>query len=118
VIYNNRPPDGDAFHEGYERLLHDFGIDYAAVKQQHMGRKRLAAFFAPSAMECAVLPNGQSFDLEGLEGRVLSSSYMPQPGHPRFEPMRESVRGLFEETEKGGRVTMKHDCVVCWGRLS
>jgi len=118
VIYNNRPPGGDVFHEGYERLLHDFGIDYTAVKSQHMGRKRLTAFFAPSPMECATFNNEQSFGLEGLEGRILSSSYMPQPGHPRFEEMREAVRRLFDQTQTDGRVTMKHDCVVCWGRLS
>jgi SAM-dependent methyltransferase len=117
VLYNNRPPAGDAFHEGYERLLHEFGIDYTAVKEQHMSRKRLAGFFAPSPMECAVLANVQSFDLEGLEGRLLSSSYMPQPGHPRFEAMREAVRRLFDQTQTDGQVAMKHDCVVCWGRL-
>jgi len=117
VLYNNRPPAGDAFHEGYERLLHEFGIDYSAVKGQHMGRKQLAAFFAPSPMECATFPNEQSFGLEGLEGRVLSSSYMPQPGHPRFEAMREAIRRLFDQTRTGGRVTMKHDCVVCWGQM-
>jgi SAM-dependent methyltransferase len=118
VLYNNRHPGGDVFHESYERLLQDFGIDYTAVQQQHVGRKRLAAFFAPSTMECAVLPNEQSFDLEGLEGRILSSSYMPQPDHPRFEAMREAIRRLFDQTRTNGRVTMKHDCVISWGQLS
>lgn len=117
VLYNNRHAGGDAFHEGYERLLQEFGIDYAAVKEQHVGRKRLAAFFAPGAMECAALPNEQSFDLEGLEGRVFSSSYMPQEGQPRFAEMREAVQRLFDQTQVEGRVTMKHDCVVCWGML-
>lgn len=117
VLYNNRHPGGDAFHEGYERLLHDYGIDYVSVQQQHVGRKRLAAFFAPSPMECAVLPNEQSFDLEGLEGRILSSSYMPQPGHPRFAAMQEAIHSLFDQTQQDGQVTMKHDCVVCWARL-
>ena len=117
VLYNNRPAGGDAFHEGYEQLLQEFGIDYAAVKQQHMGRKRLAAFFEPSPMECAVLPNEQSFDLEGLEGRIFSSSYMPQSGHPRIEAMRRATRSLFEETQQNGRVTMRHDCVICRGKL-
>ncbi len=69
-------------------------------------------------MECAVLPNEQSFDLEGLEGRIRSSSYMPQPGHPRFETMREAIRRLFDQTQTDGRVTMKHDCVIGWGQLS
>ncbi|MGA8162464.1 MAG: class I SAM-dependent methyltransferase [Acidobacteriaceae bacterium] len=117
VLYNNRPPGGDAFHEGYEHLLREFGIDYTTVKQQHMGRKRLAAFFAPSPMECTALLNEQSFDLEGLEGRVLSSSYMPQRGHPRFAAMRAAIQSLFDRTQTGGQVTMKHDCVVCWGQL-
>jgi SAM-dependent methyltransferase len=118
VLYNNRHPGGDAFHEGYERLLQEFGIDYAAVKRQHMGRRRLAAFFAPSPMESAVLPNHQSFDREALEGRILSSSYMPPPGQPRFEAMRDAIRRLFDQTQTDGHVTMQHDCFVCWGQLS
>jgi len=118
VLYNNRRLGGDAFHEGYEALLREFGVDYMAVKGQHMGRKRLAAFFAPEAMQCATFENAQSFDYEGLEGRILSSSYMPQPGQPRFEEMQAAARRLFAETEREGRVTMVHDCVVCWGALA
>lgn len=118
VLYNNRRLSGDAFHEAYERVLLDYGIDYVAVKQQHMGRKRLAQFFAPSPMQCAIVPNPQGLTLEALEGRVLSSSWSPQPGHPRFQAMRAALAQLFAETEENGLVTMHHDCVVCWGRLS
>lgn len=118
VLYNNRRPGGDPFHEGYERLLQEFGIDYMAVKGQHMGRKRLAAFFAPSPMQSAVFENAQSFDYAGLEGRILSSSYMPQPGQPRFEEMQAAARKLFAETQREGAVTMVHDCVVCWGQIT
>ena len=117
VLYNNRRLGGDAFHEAYERFLLEFGVDYGAVKQQHVGRKRLAEFFAPAAMQCATFPNPQSFDLAGLEGRVRSSSYSPQPGHPRFEAMRAALARLFAETQSDGVVTMHHDCVVCWGQV-
>jgi ubiquinone/menaquinone biosynthesis C-methylase UbiE len=117
VLYNNRRLTGDAFHDGYEALLREFGIDYLAVQGQHMGRKRLAAFFAPEPMSSASFENAQSFDYAGLEGRILSSSYMPQPGHPRFEEMQEAARRLFAETERGGAVTMVHDCVVCFAQL-
>lgn len=117
VIYNNRRPGGDPFHEGYERLLKEFGIDYVNVKQQHMGRKRLAAFFAPAEMKCESFPNPQEFGEEELLGRVLSSSYMPQPGQPGFQPMKAAVLRLFAETERDGKVAMVHDCVVCWGVL-
>ena len=102
VIYNNRRLGGDAFHDGYERLLREFGIDYMNVKEQHIGRKRLAEFFAPSQMRCATFPNAQSLTLEALEGRILSSSYMPQPGHPRFEEMRQRSSSSSQETKQSG----------------
>jgi hypothetical protein len=117
VLYNNRRLGGDPFHDGYERLLLELGIDYTAVKQKHVGRKRLAQFFSPSPMQCATLPNSQALSLEALEGRILSSSYMPQPGHPRFDAMRLAIERLFAETQSNGTVRMDHDCVVCYGRL-
>jgi hypothetical protein len=117
VIYNNRRLGGDRFHDAYEQFLLEFGTDYAAVKQQHVGRIRLAQFFAPSEMKRAAIPNPQALTLEALEGRVRSSSYSPQPGHPRFEAMRAALTQLFSETQENGIVTMHHDCVVCYGRL-
>lgn len=117
VIYNNRRLSGDAFHDAYERLLLDFAIDYGAVKQQHVGRKRLARFFAPSPMDCATIPNPQALSLEALEGRILSSSYSPQPGHPRFDEMRAAIARLFADTQSRGIVTMHHDCLVCCGHI-
>lgn len=117
VIYNNRRLGGDPFHDGYERLLLEFGIDYGAVKQQHVGRKRLAAFFAPHPMMCATVPNPQPLTLDELRGRILSASYMPQPGHPGFDSMSAALEELFGETQSGGTVVMHHDCQVCWGQL-
>jgi SAM-dependent methyltransferase len=118
VLYNNRRLSGDAFHDGYEALLREFGVDYLAVKGQHMGRRRLAAFFAPEPMQSASFENAQSFDYAGLEGRILSSSYMPQPGQARFAEMQDAARKLFAETSRDCVVTMVHDCVVCWGRIT
>jgi ubiquinone/menaquinone biosynthesis C-methylase UbiE len=118
VIYNNRRLSGDPFHDAYERFLLDFGIDYSAVKQQHVGRKRLAQFFSPLPMSCVTLPNAQLLTLDALEGRILSSSYMPQPGHPRFEEMRVAIQRLFAATQTNNVVTMHHDCLVCCGQLS
>jgi SAM-dependent methyltransferase len=118
VIYNNRRLGGDAFHEVYEQLLQEFGVDYIAVKGQHMGRKRLAAFFAPSPMQCAGFPNAQALTLEALRGRVMSSSYIPKEDDPRFGAMQTALERLFAEHEEGGTVTMVHESLVCWGRLA
>jgi SAM-dependent methyltransferase len=118
VIYNNRRLGGDAFHDGYELLLREFGIDYVHVKEQHVGRKRLAQFFAPAEMRCQTFPNAQSLRLGALEGRILSSSYIPQPGHPRFAEMQAAIRQLFAETQENGTVMIQYDCVACWGVLA
>lgn len=118
VIYNDRKMGGDPFHDGYELLLQEHGVDYMSVKQQHVGRKRLAEFFAPQAMRTAVFPNAQELTREGLEGRVLSSSYIPQPGHPRFAEAMAATERLFAENEREGAVRMEYECVVGYGRLS
>lgn len=117
VIYNNRRLGGDGFHDAFEAFLLEFGIDYLAVKDQHMGRRRLAQFFAPSPMQWATFPNKQALSLEALEGRILSSSYIPRPGHSRYAEMSEAIERLFAENQSGGVVTVQYDCVVCYGQL-
>ncbi len=118
VIYNNRRMTGDTFHEGYERILVEFGNDYEAVKHSHLTEDRLVDFFAPNAMRTAVFPNSQQLTLEALMGRILSSSYMPQPGHLRYDEMSHAVERHFAENESGGHVRLEYDCVVCYGQLS
>lgn len=118
VIYNNRHLRGDKFHEDYEQFLLRFGTDYLSVKQQHVGRNRLAEFFAPSPMQCAVFPNAQSLTADELRERVLSSSYIPGSGQPGYAEMSAALERLFAENQSGGMVTMRYDCVACWGRLS
>lgn len=118
VIYNNRHMDGDRFNEAYERLLQKFGIDYYSVQRQHMGSERLAQFFGPAEMKCAAFPNSQVLGLEAFEGRILSSSYIPRPGHERFGEMQAAIRRLFEENQSDGVVRIGYECTVCYGRIS
>jgi len=117
VLYNNRRMTGDAFHEGYENILIEFGADYSAVRDSHFTEDRLAAFFAPGPMRTAHFENSQQLTLEALMGRILSSSYMPQPGQPRYEEMSCAVADLFAHNETGGHVRMEYDCAVCYGQL-
>lgn len=117
VVYNHRRMGGDGFHDGYERLLVEYGGDYCAVQSKHMTEEKLAKFFAPSAMRTAVLPNYQDLTLEGLEGRVLSSSYMPQEGDAKYAAMMEAIKALFAKYAKDGAVRMKYETAVSWGTL-
>jgi SAM-dependent methyltransferase len=118
VVYNHRKMRGDGFHEGYERILVEFGGDYHAVQSSHLTEEKLAAFFAPAAMKCATSPNVQELTLEGLRGRVLSSSYMPQDGDAKYPAMIEEVDALFARCARGGVVQMEYECAVRFGQLS
>jgi SAM-dependent methyltransferase len=118
VMYNHRRMGGDRLHEGYEQILLDFGIDYLKVQRQHITPEKLAEFFAPSVAMEAVFANAQRLTLEGLEGRIVSSSYMPQPGHGRYAEMRAAIEKLFAANQRDGVVTLQYDCAVCFGQLS
>ncbi|QNI32459.1 class I SAM-dependent methyltransferase [Alloacidobacterium dinghuense] len=117
VIYNERRLGGDAFHDGYERLLREFGIDYETVQRQHLTPDRIHGFFAPSEMRRAAFSNAQLLTLEALEGRIVSSSYMPKPGHQRHAAMLTAIATLFESHADNGRVRLEYDCVVSYGQL-
>ncbi|MGO8718267.1 MAG: class I SAM-dependent methyltransferase [Acidobacteriaceae bacterium] len=117
VVYNNRRMGGDAFHNGYERLLCKFGVDYRQVRSRYLNENKLAEFFAPAVLHQAHLPNAQVLGLEEMVGRILSSSYMPQPGHPRFSAMTRRIEELFSQCRQDGHVRMEYDCVVSHARL-
>jgi ubiquinone/menaquinone biosynthesis C-methylase UbiE len=117
VIYNHRKMHGDAFHEGYEHILIEFGKDYRMVQSSHLTEDKLAAFFAPVPMQSATLPNHQDLTLEGLTGRILSSSYMPQQGDAKYQAMMDAVETLFEAHARDGMVRMEYEVAVCWGKV-
>ena len=117
VIYNDRRLGGDNFHDEYERLLREFGIDYELIQRQHLTSDRIQSFFAPSEMRRAVFPNEQLLPLEALEGRIISSSYMPKPDHPRHAAMLNAIADLFNKHQQNGHVQLKYECVVSYGQL-
>jgi len=117
VIYNERRLSGDGFHDAYESLLRRFGIDYELVKRQHLPQGQIEAFFAPCETRRATFPNEQQLTLEGLEGRIRSSSYMPKPGHPRYGAMQAAITSLFMKYQTNDRVRLEYECTISYGQL-
>jgi SAM-dependent methyltransferase len=118
VIYNNRRVGDDSFHEGYERILREFGIDYAQVRDRHLSSEEIEqSFFAPKPAGRKAFTNMQSLTLEGLEGRILSSSYMPRQGQARHDEMRKAIAAFFAQHQESGHVRLEYECVVTYGQL-
>src|SRR6266480_2490107 len=78
LIWNDRRKDAAAFAREYEQLLENFGTDYDEVKRRDNAAMQ---FFGTIPHQLRILRNFQDFDYASLEGRLLSSSYTPQPGH-------------------------------------
>jgi SAM-dependent methyltransferase len=117
LIWNERRIKGTEFEKAYEELVVQFGIDYQEV-QERGKRADGDEFFAPSRCELRVMPNYQELDYEGLEGRLLSSSYVPQPGHASYNAMLAGLRRIFDKYQQNGIVRVEYDTRVFFGRLS
>jgi SAM-dependent methyltransferase len=118
IVWNDRRTTGTPFLEDYERLLMEYGTDYGEVSARYAEESSLAALFGPSAPLRKTFDNEQVFDFDGLRGRLASSSYAPQPGHPHHEPMTAELEALFRRHERAGRVVFAYDTKVFYGRLA
>jgi SAM-dependent methyltransferase len=117
LVWNDRRIAGTPFLEEYERLLLEYGTDYAAVSAKYMEESMLATLFGATEPRTASFENEQVFDFDGLRGRLTSSSYAPQPGHPKFEPMMRELEALFRRHARDGHVVFAYDTKVFYGRL-
>jgi len=116
LIWNDRKLESTRFLEDYESLLLQYGTDYKIVRHDK-AVQAITDFFSPSVARLKIFPNEQVFDFEGLKGRVLSSSYTPEPDHPDFEPMIQQLRQIFDEHQQNGKVRFDYDTKVFYGQI-
>ena len=116
LVWNERR-GATPFLAAYEQLLHEYAVDYAAINHRQVGAEAIGAFFAPGSYTKATFENRQVFDFDGLAGRLLSSSYAPEPGHPRHVPMLGELRAIFAAHQRDGSVAFEYDTEVYYGRL-
>lgn len=117
LVWNSRLTEGTPFLEAYDKLLRTYGVDYEKVGHKNISEAALAEFFLPGEMCVARFPSGQLLDFEALSGRMRSSSYVPQPDHPNFEPMMAELRAIFERCNDKGLVSFDYETEVFWGRV-
>jgi ubiquinone/menaquinone biosynthesis C-methylase UbiE len=115
LMWNERLIEATPFLREYEQLLLRFGTDYASVRHENTDAAKLARFFRGPFTSYS-FPNVQSFDYQGLAGRLLSSSYAPAPGQPNHEPMMAELQQLFDKFNEAGTVRFEYRTQVYVGR--
>lgn len=116
LIWNERAADATPFLRDLETLLQRFGTDYGRAVHRDYDEAMVRAFFGgPFARHD--FPNSQDFDLAGLQGRVQSASYAPEPGHARHAPMMEALAELHARHAERGLVQFIYTTKLYVGRI-
>jgi SAM-dependent methyltransferase len=117
LVWNTRTMTTD-FSRAYEAFLNRHGTDYHEVGQRHRcSEARFAALFTPNQYRHHAMPNHQPLSLEGLKGRLLSSSYIPKGPGPAYDAMLADAERLFAEHQRDGSVVLEYTTDVYTGRL-
>ena len=117
LLWNERRTDSSPFLRAYEDLLIKYANDYKEVNHTQINEQVISSFFGPAGFKTASLYNEQVFDFDGLKGRLLSSSYVPEEGHPNYQPMLTSLKNIFEKHQQNGRVAFEYDTKMFFGHL-
>jgi SAM-dependent methyltransferase len=118
IIWNERLTAASSFLMEYEALLRHHAPDYPQVNHLNIDAAKLASFFGPAGYHTAEFPNEQRFDFAGLQGRLLSSSYAPNAGHPGHPAMLAELAKLFARHEQSGLLSFLYTTRLYYGRLA
>ena len=111
LLWNERPPEATPFLADYEALLRRHAPEYTRITASRADVGTMRQFLG-AAMEVRSFANEQILDFEGLKGRLMSSSYAPEPGNPDYEPMIALLREVFGRHERDGRIVMPYSTLV------
>ncbi|MDQ3927639.1 MAG: class I SAM-dependent methyltransferase [Chloroflexota bacterium] len=119
LVWNLRQTGTTPFLRAYEHLLNTYGTDYSDVHfRGDDSEDSLHDFYGGDGPQVETFSNSQYFDYAGLEGRLLSSSYTPEPGHPNHQPMLAALKSIFDEHQVDGKVTFLYNTRLYYGRLA
>lgn len=118
LIWNDRRTDSTPFLRAYEQFLRDYSTDYKEVDHKNTDENVFDTFWGKNNWQFFSVENVQDFSFDGLKGRVLSSSYIPDETHPLHGEMLQALEKLFYDYSENGKVRMEYDTKVYYGKLN
>ena len=111
LVWNVRKEKSD-FQKGYEMILGSIP-EYKNVNHRNIAEGEIIDFFSPGIMYKESVPNFQLFNLDGLKGRLKSSSYCPKEGD-EYKKLMQEVNDLFYKFEKDRIVKFEYETDIYW----
>jgi SAM-dependent methyltransferase len=117
LMWNGFRVESSPVNNAYQQLVLKYGTDYQEVRREVIGSD-IESFYAPGVCHCVRFEFQQGFDFEGLRGRLLSSSYAPEPDHPHYQPMLLELQEIFDDHQKAGKISLHYETELYYGQLS
>jgi SAM-dependent methyltransferase len=118
IIWHERDAQATPFMSQYEQLIRRHAPDYALVDYRRIYHSGVPDFFGPQEYQSRTFRYRQEFDYDGVRGRLLSSSYTPEEGHPNHAPMLSELLKIFQLHAPGGRVEFTYTTRMYYGHLA
>ncbi len=118
VVWNERDYQTTPFLIAYDQLLQRYAPEYAREKHKNTYDSALADFFGVGGFTERTFQYRQHMDYAGLKGRMLSSSYTPEPGHPNHEPMLTELLRIYQAHQVNDHVTIEYITRMYYGWLA
>jgi SAM-dependent methyltransferase len=103
------------FLKEYAELKAKYELDADHSLRQNI--PKLQEFFEPQTMIIDSFPNIQMLDFDALKGQLLSSSYIPLPGHSTYDEMISALAKLFVTYNENGLVRMEFETRLYWAKM-
>lgn len=113
VLAWNERSTGSAFQKEYDNILYNNIEEYKKVNHRHVNKEVIATFFSPKKMHQTSLGNKQEFNLQGLKGLLLSSSYCPKEG-PVFQNLMKEMEQLFVRHQQNNLIEFEYETKIYW----
>ena len=117
LVWNERLVEG-RFLEEYEALLERYAPDYSKVDHRRMDAGVMDGFYGNGQWKLSTFPNVQQFDLEGVLGRLDSSSYAPARDTDAHVRVKEALTNLFEGCQRDGLVAFRYETKMYVGQVT
>ncbi|MEM8504331.1 MAG: class I SAM-dependent methyltransferase [Cyanobacteria bacterium P01_D01_bin.1] len=118
LVWNDRDTESTPFLAAYEQLLREYSTDYEQINHKQIDKTVLSAFFGAAPLHEKRFSYSQTFDYEGLKGRMLSSSYVPEAGHQNHEEMIARLWKIFQTYCGGDRVVFKYATRMFYSQIA